>query len=153
MIQQEFSSITLYITDLDHKRTENSWLLWGFFRFTINSVLCWGFQNHDPGYLLDSKGAQYTLAWVAWRFWLGALNNKAGQAEEIGAGAASPLTVVLPTKPCKTAMPGRGGGKGRGVLRLIFGWYVPLASHSPYPITVYSVANYRPHLSHFWTNI
>ena len=79
---------------------------------------------------------------------MGALNNKAGQAEEIGAGAASPLTVVLPTKPCKTAMSGRGG-EGRGVLRLIFGWYVPLASHSPYPITVYAVANYRPHLSHF----
>ena len=73
---KEFSSITLYITDLDHKRTENSWLLWGCFRFTINSVLCWGFQNDDPGCLLDSKGTQYTLACVAWRFWLGALNNK-----------------------------------------------------------------------------
>ena len=43
-------------------------------------------------------------------------------------------------------MPGVEGG---GVLGLIFGWYVPLASQSPYPITVYSVANYRPHLSHF----
>ena len=32
---------------------------------------------------------------------------------------------------------------------------MPLASQSPYPIMVYSVANYtdyRPHLSHFWTN-
>ena len=38
---------------------------------------------------------------------------------------------------------------GRGVL---FG-YVPLASQSPYPIIVYSVANYRPHLSHFWANM
>ena len=28
--------------------------------------------------------------------------------EEIGAGAALPLTVVLPTKACKTAMPGGG---------------------------------------------
>ena len=44
--------------------------------------------------------------------------------EEIGAGAASPLAVVLPTKPHKTAMP-------RGVLGLIFAWYVPLASQSP----------------------
>ena len=26
---------------------------------------------------------------------------------------------------------------------------VPLASHRPYPIIVYFVANYRPHLSHF----
>ena len=51
--------------------------------------------NVDPGCLLDSKGAQHTLACVAWRFWLCAL-NKAGAGEEIGAGAASPLTVVLP---------------------------------------------------------
>ena len=42
---------------------------------------------------------------------------------------------------------------GVGVLRLIFAWYVPLASQSPNPITVYSVANYRPHLSHFWANM
>ena len=147
MIQQEFPSITLYITDLDHKGTVNSWLLWGCFRFSINSVLCWRFQNFDPGCLWDSKGTQHTLAFVAWRFWLGALNNKgAGAGEEIGAGAASPLTVVLPTKPRKTAMPG-------GVLGLVFAWYVPLASQSPYPIIVYSVANCRPHLSHFWTNI
>ena len=27
--------------------------------------------------------------------------------------------------------------------------YVPLASQSPYPIKVYSVANYRPHFSQF----
>ena len=32
---------------------------------------------------------------------------------------------------------------------VIFAGYVPLASESPYPILVYSVANYRPHLSHF----
>ena len=44
----------------------------------------------------------------------------------------------------------RGGGK---VLGLIFAGYVPLASQSPYPIIVYSVANYRPHLSHFWANM
>ena len=30
----------------------------------------------------------------------------------------------------------------------IFAGYVPLASQSPYPIVVYSMANYRPHLSH-----
>ena len=44
----------------------------------------------------------------------------------------------------------KGGG---GVLGLMFGGYVPLASQSPYPIIVYSVANYRPHLSHFLENI
>ena len=36
-----------------------------------------------------------------------------------------------------------------GVLGSIFAGYVPLASRNPYPIIVYSVANYRPHLSHF----
>ena len=39
------------------------------------------------------------------------------------------------------------------VLGLIFAGYVPLAFQSPYPIIVYSVANYRPHLSHFWANM
>ena len=38
---------------------------------------------------------------------------------------------------------------GSGVLWLIFAGYVPLASQNPSPIIVYSVANYRPHLSHF----
>ena len=36
-----------------------------------------------------------------------------------------------------------------GGIGLIFAGYVPLASQSPYPIIVYSVANYRPHLSQF----
>ena len=42
-----------------------------------------------------------------------------------------------------------------GLLGLFFAGYVPLASQSPYPIivTVHSVANYRPHLSHFWAKI
>jgi len=46
-----------------------------------------------------------------------------------------------------------GGGGGGGVLGLICAGYVPLASLSPYPIIVFSVANYRPHLSHFWANV
>ena len=45
----------------------------------------------------------------------------------------------------------RAGGGG-GVLGLIFAGFVLLASQSPYLIIVYSVANYRPHLSHFWAN-
>ena len=49
-------------------------------------------------------------------------------------------------------MRGKPGGGG-GVLELTFAGYVPLASQSPYPIIVYSVANYRPHLSHFWVNM
>ena len=44
-------------------------------------------------------------------------------------------------------------GGGGGVLGLIFVEYVPLASQSPYPTRVYSVANYRLHLSHFWANM
>ena len=43
--------------------------------------------------------------------------------------------------------------KARGIIRSSFVGYVPLASQNPHPITVYSVANYRPHLSHFWANI
>ena len=39
------------------------------------------------------------------------------------------------------------------VLGLIFARYVLLDFESRYPIIVYSVANYRPHLSHFWANI
>ena len=37
-------------------------------------------------------------------------------------------------------------GGGGGVLGLMFAGYVPLASQSPYPILVYFLANYRPHL-------
>ena len=39
-----------------------------------------------------------------------------------------------------------------GVLGSIFAGCVSLASQNPYLIKVYSVANYRPHLSHFWAN-
>ena len=48
---------------------------------------------------------------------------------------------------------GNVSGMVGGVLGLIFAWYVLLASESPYPILVYSVANYRPHLSHFWAKM
>ena len=41
----------------------------------------------------------------------------------------------------------------RGVLRLGFSVYVPLASQNSHPIIVYSVAYYRHHLSHFWANV
>ena len=39
-----------------------------------------------------------------------------------------------------------------GVLGLGFAGYVPLASQSPHPIIVYSVASYRPRPIHFWAN-
>ena len=35
----------------------------------------------------------------------------------------------------------------------MFAGYVSLASQSPYPIIVYSVARYRLHLSRFWPNM
>ena len=43
---------------------------------------------------------------------------------------------------------GPGGGRGE-LFGSIFAGYVPLASESPYPIIVYSLANYRPNFSHF----
>ena len=46
-------------------------------------------------------------------------------------------------------LPPEGGG---GELGSIFSGYVLLASPYPYPIIVYSVANYRPHVSHLWAN-
>ena len=46
-----------------------------------------------------------------------------------------------------------GGGGGVVVLGLIFAVYVPLASQNLYPIIVHSVANFRPHFSHFWANV
>ena len=39
------------------------------------------------------------------------------------------------------------GGGGGGPWDNFWG-YVPFASQNPYLITVYSVANYRPHLNH-----
>ena len=42
---------------------------------------------------------------------------------------------------------------GGGVFGSSFAGYVPLASQNPYPIIVYYVASYRPHLSHFSANV
>ena len=56
---------------------------------------------------------------------------------------------------CITYMVKKKAGNtwGREVLGLMFAGYVRLASQSPYPIRVYSVANYIPHLSHFLENV
>ena len=56
----------------------------------------------------------------------------------------------LETRLLNNALPLSRGG---GVLGSIFAGYVPLASQNPYPIIVYSLANYWPHLSHFWANV
>ena len=41
----------------------------------------------------------------------------------------------------------------QGILGLTFARYMQQAPQSPYPIIVYSVANYRPHLSHSLANV
>ena len=52
------------------------------------------------------------------------------------------LLLVLLVKFYSTFLSrGAGRGGGGGVLGLIFAGYAPLASQSPYPIIVYSVAN------------
>ena len=51
-----------------------------------------------------------------------------------------------------TSLPKHPPGGG-GATWVRFAGYVPLASQNPHPILVYSVANYRPHLSHFWANV
>ena len=43
-----------------------------------------------------------------------------------------------------------GGGGGTW---LNFCWVCAAGLSETYPIIVYSVANYRPHVSHFWANI
>ena len=50
---------------------------------------------------------------------------------------------------CITNLRGGGGGGGRTWVRVCC-WHVLLGSQNPYPIIVYSVANYRLHVSHFW---
>ena len=45
-----------------------------------------------------------------------------------------------------------GEGEGGGGTWVKF-CSVCAASQSPYPIIVYTVASYRPHLSHFWANM
>ena len=57
---------------------------------------------------------------------------------------------MLPV-PQRVSVEQSGGG---GALGLIFAaGHLRLASKSPYPIIVYSVANYRPRLGHFWANM
>ena len=47
----------------------------------------------------------------------------------------------------------RNRGAPGGFRGVIFAGYVPLASQSPYPIIVFSVANCRLHISHSWANM
>ena len=57
-------------------------------------------------------------------------------------GTCSPAVATLTRSLGKV-----GGGV---LLGLIFAGYLPLASQGPYPIIVYSVANYTPLLNRFW---
>ena len=75
-----------------------------------------------------------------------------GVRRDQGIGGYKRVSFVLAlekTCRCPCFSPGGGGG----ALRLIFAGYVLLASHNAYPFIVYSVANYRPYLSHFWANM
>ena len=63
-----------------------------------------------------------------------------------GGNPSSPKSKRFPLNVLKINSPG-------GVLGSSFAGYVLLASQSPYPIIVYYVASYRPHLSHFWANV
>ena len=51
---------------------------------------------------------------------------------------------------CMEQNPLAGGG---WYLGLFFYFFLPLASQSPNPIIVHSVANFRAHLSQFWANV
>ena len=82
-----------------------------------------------PSHLLTSY-LHFTLAFVC--------NQTAKSKEEAGA-------IDWQLHP-------RGGGGGYWGTQVNAG-YVLLASQSPYPIMVYFVANYRPHLSHFLENV
>ena len=43
---------------------------------------------------------------------------------------------------CDRSQEIKGCKYGGGLVASIFDWYVPLASQSPYPISIYSMANY-----------
>ena len=43
--------------------------------------------------------------------------------------------------------------RGGGGTWVRFCWVCAAGLSEPHPIIVYSVANYRPHLSHFWANV
>ena len=42
------------------------------------------------------------------------------------------------------------GERRGGVLRTAFAGFVSMVSLNPYSIIIYSLADYGPHLSHFW---
>ena len=77
--------------------------------------------------------------------WQDLLINKSAHAHTAVSPRYSPIAKDV-------SCPVRGGGGGGG-LGIIFALYVPLDSQSRYSIIVYSVANYRPQLSHFWANM
>ena len=76
-----------------------------------------------------------------------------GKATKAGKWVINLYSIAVKLWPRLYSNAGYPGGGGGGLLGLIFAGYVLLASQSPYPIIVYSVANYRPHLSHFWANM
>ena len=83
--------------------------------------------------------------WKSWFF-------DSGEGKTGVPGEKNSTHIRRPCQDLYTRVLGRRGGEGR-LLELIFAGYVQLASQSPYPIIIHSVANRRPHLSHFWANV
>ena len=71
--------------------------------------------------------------WKCWFFNSG--EGKTGVPEE-----KNSTHIRRPSQGLYTRVPGGRGGEGR-LLELIFAGYVQLASQSPYPIIIHSVAN------------
>ena len=79
-------------------------------------------------------------------------HNVVPAAETLPSKCVKTCQILQTAEDCSSiaadSVPGRGGG----VLGSILAGFVPLASPNPYPIIVYSVTNYRPHVSHLWAN-
>ena len=100
-------------------------------------------SEHDgkgPTFLYPSLRKREGTPWVY---------NPTGRKLKPNKGNSSKVTSLLLDQQLFP----RSSPPPRGVLGLIFAGFVLLASQSPYPIIVYFVANYRPHLSHFWANM
>ena len=83
--------------------------------------------------------------WKSWFF-------DSGEGKTGVQGEKNSTHIRRPCQDLYTRVLGRRRVEGR-LLELIFAGYVQLASQSPYPIIIHSVANRRPHLSHFWANV
>ena len=113
-------------------------------------------SNRNRGYFLFRAqghvfaGEQYESNWRLYEFpWLKNIPTNSWNFETLW----NPLECENTLKTLRNGSNTLWKPPGGGVLGSIFAGYVPLATQNPYPIIVYSVANYRPHFSHFWANV